>query len=97
MARVIVSPKARRDLDEIDRYRLAQFGGPIADEYMQGFRGAFQRLAEFPESGPVFSEVTPPIRRLTYRSHNLFYDFDGKTIVIVRVLHHAMNAKTRLR
>lgn len=93
MARVVPSEEAEADLDSIDQYSIETWGGAVATDYMNGFDDAFARLADYPEIGPVFRAVRPPIRRLTYRSHGIFYDFDGETVTIIRILHHAMNAE----
>ena len=97
MAKVRSTQEAQADLDSIDRYTIERYGGLAADDYMLGFDRVFLRLAEFPESGPVFRNVKPPIRCITHRSHRVFYDFDGETVTIIRVLHHAMNAAKRVK
>lgn len=88
MADVILTPQARDDLDEIDRFSIENFGEAVATEYMQGFFAAFARLAEYPESAPLLPRITPPTRSLTYRSHRIIHDYQGGTVVIIRILHH---------
>ncbi|CAN5296016.1 hypothetical protein BH09PSE3_BH09PSE3_07980 [soil metagenome] len=92
MHKLIVTEKAQDDLDLIDRYSLEQFGNAVGSESMDGFLAVFARLKAYPESGPLYPDVSPTIRCITYRTHKLFYDFDGEVIVIRRVMHSAMNA-----
>jgi plasmid stabilization system protein ParE len=60
---------------------------------MTALQAAVERLAEHPLSGPVSPGLRPPIRFLTYRRHHILYDFDGTTVWIVRILHHAMDVR----
>ncbi|MEO6717178.1 MAG: type II toxin-antitoxin system RelE/ParE family toxin [Novosphingobium sp.] len=96
MAEVITRPTAQLDMEEIDLYGIVKFGNVAAEHYMVGFFDAFDRLARFPEIGPIYPGIRPVIRFLTYREHHIFYDFDGETVVVVRILHHAANAKYAL-
>jgi plasmid stabilization system protein ParE len=50
------------------------------------------RLATFPESGAIYPGIRPQIRYLAYRRHHIFYDYDGETVWVVRILHHALDA-----
>jgi toxin ParE1/3/4 len=97
LAEVILSEKAKADLDTIDRFGIDNFGAPVAADYMRGFHDIFARLAAYPMSGQEVAKLKPTVRRLSYRSHHLFYTFRGDTVRIVRILHHAMNAAPHLR
>jgi toxin ParE1/3/4 len=88
VADVILTPQARDDLDEIDRFSIENFGEAVATEYMQGFFAAFARLVEYPESAPLLPRITPPTRSLTYRSHRIIHDYQSGRVVIIRILHH---------
>lgn len=89
MVEVILTPQARDDLDEIDRFSIDNFGETVATEYMHGFFVAFARLAEYPESAPLLPRITPPTRSLTYRSHRIIHDYEDGNVVIIRILHHS--------
>lgn len=96
MAKVVTRPAAQIDMEEIDLYGIVNFGVAAAERYMSGFFDAFDRLARFPEIGPIYPGIRPTIRFLTFREHHIFYDFDGETVTVVRILHHAANAKRAL-
>ena len=93
MAEVITRLAAQVDMEEIDLFGIVEFGAAAAERYMSGFFDAFDRLARYPEIGPIYPGIRPAIRFLTYREHHLFYDYDGKTVTIARILHHSANAK----
>jgi toxin ParE1/3/4 len=97
MAEFRIQPEASADIADIYAFSVERFGPEVAQGYMAGLDLAFTQLADYPESGSVFEGIFPAIRRLTYRKHRIFYDFDGTTIMIVRILHQAMNERGRLR
>ena len=92
MARIIFRPQATADLADIYAYGMTQFGAETASHYHAGLQATVERLASFPQSGPIYPGLRPPVRYLAYRRHYIFYDYDGSTVWIVRVLHHAMDA-----
>lgn len=87
---------ASADIANIHHYSIEQFGPAIAEDYLTGLDLAISGLADFPELGQLQHGLTQPFRALTYRSHRIYYVFDGNTIFVIRILHHAMNAATRL-
>ena len=82
---------------DIFRFSLNAFGRPTAVEYMIGLDEALARLGAFPEIGRIDRDIEPPAYVFSYRSHRVFYDFDGTTVFVVRILHHAMNATAHVR
>jgi toxin ParE1/3/4 len=85
--RLDIKAAARAELTQIYEYSVAEFGWQVAETYMSGLRGAFDRLLEFPLIGPVYPDVNPEVRFLLYRSHRIFYRIEGDLVLIVRVLH----------
>jgi toxin ParE1/3/4 len=96
MVEVAFRTEASRDLQDIYLQGAAQFGGDMADAYHDGMRSAVGRLADFPLLGPYYPGLSPPVRYLAYRSHQVFYQFDGTTVQVLRILHHAMDAGRHL-
>ncbi|MBL8656934.1 MAG: type II toxin-antitoxin system RelE/ParE family toxin [Altererythrobacter sp.] len=84
-------------MGEIFRFSIASFGRPTAVEYMLGLDEALARLGAYPEIGRIDRALEPPMHVFQYRSHRVFYQFDGATVSVVRILHHAMNAAAHLR
>jgi len=97
MARVRLREAARRDLADILDYSIERFGAAVAEAYMNGFTAAFAGLGDQPRMGVVLENIRPPVHCLIYRSHRIFYDIQDDTVWIVRILHVAMDARSRLR
>ena len=97
MAEVTFSNAAEADLVEIDEFSLAHFGEVASQIYMQGFTTAFSLLAQHPLAGEAKPLLTLRIRCLVHRQHRILYQVDGDDVLIVRVVHHAMDAKLALK
>lgn len=93
MPEIVFSPKASADLAGIYNQSAAQFGIDTADAYHDGLQAAVERLAAFPESGPAFPGIRPPVRYLAYKRHRIIYDYDGETVRVIRILHHARDVR----
>lgn len=96
MAEIVFHQQASADIESIYRFSLAHVGEAMADEYHGGLYEAVLRLGDYPEMGRQEPGVVPPVRALPFRSHRLYYRFDGETVLVVRILHHAMNAGAHL-
>lgn len=96
MAEVITRAETRADLLDIYAQGITQFGLDVADSYIDGIDTAMTRLADHPEIGPIYPGLRPLMRFLTYRSHHILYDYDGATVWIARILHHAMDVRGRV-
>lgn len=96
MAEVRFSSVARSDLVAIDEYSARQFGDDVADVYARGFMEAFDLLARHPQAGAEKGELGLGIRCLTHRQHRIFYRLDEDTVLIARILHHAMDERAAL-
>ncbi len=96
MADLQLSPAAVADVTDIYRTGADAFGSDVADKYHHGLQAALARLADHPLIGPTYPGLRQPVRYLAYRSHHIYYDFDGTTVWVVRILHHALDAGRRL-
>jgi toxin ParE1/3/4 len=96
MAELDLSPAARADLVEIRRYSIEQFGAAIADAYFLGFDQAFDVLRRHPLSGSQQLELGKGLRCYTHRKHRIFYIVEAELVLIVRIIHHARNARRAL-
>jgi toxin ParE1/3/4 len=84
---------AAADLSAILDYSIEKFGDRAGREYLRSFDRAFDLLRRHPKAGALRLEIEPPVRCLPHRSHRIFYDIEGEIVLIVRVLHHAMDAE----
>lgn len=96
MARLRLSAAARRDLADICRYSLREFGLSVADTYLRRMKRSFELLRERPFAGAVAPDLKPALRVLTYRRHRIFYRIEEGAVQIIRVLHHAQDVNTIL-
>ncbi|MEA3001176.1 MAG: toxin ParE1/3/4 [Sphingomonadales bacterium] len=94
--RLELSRKAQADLDDIRDYSAAEFGVERAVAYLDALVSAFRRIVDFPEIGAVHPAVRPLTRSLGSRQHRIFYEIGGDRILIVRILHKAMDAERHL-
>ena len=90
MTSLIVRPGAEVDLLEIESYSFREFGFQVAASYMAELEASLARLLVYPESGPIFPGIFPAIRYLSCGRHRIFYDYDGATVQVARILHQAM-------
>ncbi|MFA6220057.1 MAG: type II toxin-antitoxin system RelE/ParE family toxin [Erythrobacter sp.] len=97
MAEVEFSNAAEADLVEIDEFSASRFGDDVAETYMHGFDEAFGLLRDFPLAAPLHPELGDCIRCLVHRQHRIFYCLDGDAVLIVRIVHHAMDARRALK
>ena len=96
MADISLSPQAVADLADIYGRGAEEYGVDVADRYHKGLQAALARLADHPLIGPAYPGLRQPVRYLSYRRHHIYYDFDGTTVWVVRILHHALDAGRRL-
>ena len=88
-----LSRRAQADLDDIRDFSVEQFGVDRAILYLDAIEQAFRRLIEYPDIGPVHPTVRPPTRSLGCQQHRIFYQVEGGTILVVRILHKAMDVE----
>ena len=96
MLELLVRPRARRDLKDIWRYTVQQWGAAQADQYLYDLDREIQGLLKFPDLGTPADHIRAGYRRLHVKRHLVFYRRDGQRLEIVRVLHDAMDVKSHL-
>lgn len=94
--RLELSRKAQADLDDIRDYSVEQFGVVRAIAYIDAIEQAFRRILSFPEIGTPHPKVKPPVRSLACQQHRILYSIEDRTILVVRILHGAMDAERHL-
>jgi toxin ParE1/3/4 len=92
--RLELSRRAQADLDEVRHYSLAEFGVASAAASLDAMEGAFRRMLDLPDIGTVHSTVRPPTRALGCQQHR--NQVRGDTILVVRILHKAMDVERHL-
>jgi toxin ParE1/3/4 len=87
---------ARRDLDDILAYSLAEHGEAVATGYLRAIGEALDRLTVHPELGAPRSDLRPGLRSLSVLEHRAYYVVTARGVSIVRVLHKRMDAGRHL-
>ncbi len=96
MTSVRLSPRAQADLIEIWRYTETRWGADLAESYIQDIRQVIERAAVNPTQGRACDEIRAGYRRLTARSHLVFYRPVPASIEVIRILHQRMDIDRQL-
>ena len=89
-----LSRRARRDLDEIQRFTVETWGRDQWLTYYEGLVRIFDRIAADPDGGRDRSLFAPGLRSLSYRRHLVFFAriaAAGGAPVILRIVHQRRN------
>ena len=89
--RLIFSPRAKADLEEIWTYTAERWGIDQAETYLRQLQAAADAAAEAPQSGRGCDDVRPGYFKRQAGAHVLFYRPEGQTVDIVRILHQRMD------
>ena len=89
--RLELSRAAAADLDEIRSFSAERFGADRTIAYLDRIEAAFRRILDFPGAGPAHPSLRPPMRSLACQSHRIYYQVGEGRVLVVRVLHHAMD------
>ncbi|MBL8907399.1 MAG: type II toxin-antitoxin system RelE/ParE family toxin [Rhizobiales bacterium] len=88
MTKVVISPEARSDLDDVWLYIAADSPGN-ADRFIDRFAGACRRLATAPGLGRSRTELGEGVRSLPVGRYLIFYRTGRNRIEILRFIHGA--------
>jgi toxin ParE1/3/4 len=98
MARVIRSPRAKRDIVEVLEHTKGRWGVDQAREYAELIHDALVAIASDPQCGKARDDIRPGVRALHIGQrgrparHILFYRTNATgTVEVVRLLHDAMD------
>jgi toxin ParE1/3/4 len=94
--RIVISPRARRDISEIHRYTVQRWGEQQAEAYVDGIWAAIESLATFPELGLVAGVGPSGTRRIVATRHVIYYRIGSSSIEIARIVHDRRDAPAAL-
>lgn len=86
-----VSRAAQADLRKIGRYTQDTWDKAQRRKYLAAFSERFQFIADSPMLNRERSELMPSVRILLHERHLIVYFTDEKGVLILRVLHAAMD------
>lgn len=94
--RLRLSPKARRDIEDIWNYTHEHWGEIQADIYLRRLAERMTLLAQRPYSGNPCPDIRAGYYRFRCEAHILFYRYVGDDLEVVRILHTAMDISRHL-
>lgn len=87
--RLQFSGEARADLREIRAY-LTKAAGPLVSARMAGrLQAAIASRRETPRAGAACPDYRPTCRFIYERPYLIYYEYDGETMSVLRILHQA--------
>lgn len=96
MARLNLTPRARRDLDDIWTYTAERWGIDRAEAYLRLIHSAMKVLAVTPGHGTACDEIRQGYRKHPVQSHVIFYREAVGGIDVIRILHQRMDVDRNL-
>jgi toxin ParE1/3/4 len=96
MSRYILSPRARKDLDEIWDFTARRWGEQQAEDCIRFLVAAIGTIAEHPRRGRACDEVRKGYLRYLAGSHIIFFRRIKAGIEVVRNLHGSMDFERHL-
>ena len=92
-----LSNKAVEDLTNIWSYSYYTWSEKQADKYYELLIYAFDQLADKPDLGKKYSDISPKLFGLNIGKHIIFYqEKEPNGVEIIRILHEQMDYKNRL-
>ena len=96
MSRFVLTPAAEADLVEIWDF-IAADNPAAASRVLDAFESAFDRFADFPESGHFREDLADTRHRFAMvYSYLIVYRWQPRPIQIIRVLHAARDVEAML-
>jgi toxin ParE1/3/4 len=83
--------KAENDLEGILSFTLEHWGKRKVVEYLNGIESAALSLCDNPDMGIDRSELSDDIRSFPFESHVIYYTQINAHLIIIRILHAAMD------
>ncbi|MGY5779878.1 type II toxin-antitoxin system RelE/ParE family toxin [Rhizobium sp. LEGMi135b] len=91
MRRLIFSPKATLDIDQIYDYTEEMWSSEQAESYIFAIRDHCDALIAGTARGRTINGIKPGYLALASGSHFIIYKDDARTVTIIRILHRRMN------
>ena len=89
--RLVLSPKAEHDIENILRYTGATWGEKQLIVYRDKIADALHRLLRDPGSGHFSADLPDTHRLYPVGSHVIVYRLKGRVIEVIRILHRRMS------
>ena len=98
MKKYLLTNKAVRDLSDIWNYTFNNWSEFQADKYYRLLKNSFEKIAEKPNAGKPYNEVSDNLLGYKAGHHIVFYRVENDNkVLIIRILHERMDLKRRLK
>ena len=94
--KIVFSEEAIKDLEEIWYYSFINWSQEQADRYHSLVINEINFLAILPQSGKIITNIRKDYKSSKVKSHLIFYQNNLEVILIVRILHEAMDIPSQL-
>jgi toxin ParE1/3/4 len=85
--RLVLSPRASDDLDDILLYTEQQWGNEQREQYQQGLLDGLNQLLTFPFLGKERPDYEPGARSIQIEHHVAIYRVSETEVLISRIVH----------
>lgn len=93
---VRLTERALADLREIEEFSIAEWGRQVAEKYLGDFQSALDRIREDPEILQTEPDIVAGLYFYRVRKHYLVCHWEGLTVIVLTVIHTAMDLPARL-
>lgn len=92
---ITISNLAKNDLEDIWRFTQRRWTKKQANDYLRPLFKEIDNLKYTPYLGSDCSAIRQNYRKLTYKSHNVYYKVSvlNSSIEIIRILHHSRDVR----
>ena len=90
MIPVLLTPRARGDIDDIWEFSVGRWGADRAVAYVREIGAVLSAIGEDPEGGQRCDTIRPGYFRRRAGAHVVFYRV-AESVVVVRILHGRMD------
>lgn len=84
--RVVLTPEAERDLEDIWRYSAETWSPRQADRYIDEIEELFALIAGMPGIAREWTEFDPPVHLFPHGQHVIVYRVENESVLVVRIL-----------
>lgn len=95
--KLFLSPAAIFDLQSIASYTFETWGEDQEKRYVSGLWKKFEEIRVQPEIHRLRDELANGCRSARHGKHVIFFRWETERIVVIRVLHEAMDFRTHLQ
>lgn len=96
MYKLLLSPQAIIDLEDIYEYTLKTWGFSQAEKYQDELYDSIISISVNPLIGSIYYYKKGDYRKLNINRHLIFYRIEDENCLIIRILHERMDLKTQI-